>query len=165
MATEDEGAKSGVAYAIRQAGLGLGLLLIVLVAWMTDASIVMLIRAGNLAGTSTYQDTVMRALGTPGYYALTFLQFTYPFVALLSYNIIIGDNFTKVLIRMTGVPADNLVVRREFVIIAATLLITMPLSLYKQIGKLAKISFVSFVMVLVVVAAMVYRTVTMWEQV
>ena len=71
---------AGVPYALRQAGLGLGLLLFILVAWMTDASIVMLVRAGNLAGTNTYQDTVMRALGSPGYYALGFLQFTYPFV-------------------------------------------------------------------------------------
>ena len=67
-------------YALRQAGLGLGLLLFALVAWMTDASIVMLVRAGSLAGTSTYQDTVLRALGPPGYYVLVFLQFTYPFV-------------------------------------------------------------------------------------
>ncbi|KAF0297383.1 putative sodium-coupled neutral amino acid transporter 11 [Amphibalanus amphitrite] len=150
----------GMPYALRQAGVGLGLMLFVLVAWMTDASILMLVRAGNLAGTSTYQDTVMRALGPPGYYVLVFLQFTYPFVALLSYNIIIGDNFTKVLLRMTGVPADNLVVRREFIIIASTLLITLPLSLYKNIGKLAKVSLLSFLIILTVIVALIYRTTT-----
>ena len=66
---------------------------------------------------------------------------------------------------MTGVPSDNLVVRREFIIIAATLLVTMPLSLYKNIGKLAKVSLVSFVIILTVITALIYRTVTMWEQV
>lgn len=155
----------GVAYAIRQSGFLVGIGLVLLVAWMTDASTMMLIKAGNLAGTSSYQGTVWRAMGKPGFYLLTFLQFTYPYLALLSYNIILGDNFTKVLIRLTGLDPQFFLVRREFIIVAGTLLVTLPLSLYKHIDRLAKVSLMSFVMVIIVCMAMIYRTFTMWDQI
>lgn len=62
---------------------------------------------------------------------------------MVSYNVIVGDTVTKVIVRITGCEVDDLIARREFVVFVATLLITIPLCLYRDIAKLAKISFIS----------------------
>ena len=72
-----------------------------------------------------------KAFGTPGYVIQTFFQFIYPFVAMISYNVIVGDTVTTVVIRVTGIDPSALIVQRQFVIIVITLLITLPLSLYR----------------------------------
>ena len=41
------------------------------------------------------------SFGLPGYVILSFIQFIYPFIAMVSYNIICGDTLTKLLVRVT----------------------------------------------------------------
>lgn len=50
---------------------------------------------------------------------------------MISYNIIVGDTVTKVLIRTTGVSPDSIIAQRETVVFLTTLVITLPLSLYR----------------------------------
>lgn len=50
---------------------------------------------------------------------------------MISYNVIAGDTFTKVMIRVTGVGAGSVLGSRNFAIAVATLFITLPLSLYR----------------------------------
>lgn len=90
----------GIAYALKQAGFGMGLILLVTFAAITDYSLCILIKAGLATGTATYQDLVQAAFGLPGFYILTFMQFIYPFIAMVSYNVIIGDTITKVFMRI-----------------------------------------------------------------
>ena len=66
---------------------------------------------------------------------------------MVSYNVVVGDTVTKVLIRVTGLDPDNFFVKREVVIFLATLLVVIPLCLYRNVAKLAKISFLSLVCV------------------
>jgi len=86
----------GIPYALHKAGFGFGLFLLVALALVTDYSLSLLVKAANLAGVTTYQDLVHVAFGRPGFYLLTLLQFVYPFIAMISYNVIIGDTITKV---------------------------------------------------------------------
>lgn len=138
----------GIPFAMKQAGFGLGIILLILVAMITDYSIILLIEAGKLSNTNTYQDMMLVACGRPGFYLLTFLQFIYPFIAMVSYNVIIGDTVTKIIVRLGGDHIANTVLgSREFVIFLVTLLVTMPLSLYRNITKLSKWAFVSLVLV------------------
>ena len=69
-----------MAYAFHSAGFGIGLLLLILVAITCDYTLVLLIKSGELAGTTTYQGLICAAFGKTGYYVLTLLQFTYPFI-------------------------------------------------------------------------------------
>ncbi|RWS12242.1 amino acid transporter-like protein [Dinothrombium tinctorium] len=92
----------GIPYALRRAGFGLGVILLIAIAVFTDYSLCVLIKAGNLAGVSTYQDLVEAAFGKWGFYLLTVIQFIYPFIAMISYNVIIGDTATKVFRRVLG---------------------------------------------------------------
>ncbi|XP_078732433.1 putative sodium-coupled neutral amino acid transporter 11 [Lampetra fluviatilis] len=70
----------GLPYALKQAGFPLGLLLLVVVAYVTDYSIILLIKSGSLSGTTTYQSLVHSTFGYFGYIVLSLLQFTYPFI-------------------------------------------------------------------------------------
>lgn len=138
----------GIAYALRQAGFGVGIILLIMFAAITDYSLCILIKAGIATGTSTYQDLVQAAFGLPGFYVLTFMQFIYPFIAMISYNVIIGDTVTKVLVRIFSVPADSILGNRHFIVIMASLVVTLPLSLHRNISKLNKVSLTSLLIII-----------------
>ena len=50
---------------------------------------------------------------------------------MVSYNVIVGDTVTRIFVRLSGLEPDSFLAQREVVIVAVTLLITLPLSLYK----------------------------------
>ena len=146
--------------------LGLGGLC--LVAWMTDYSMILMLKSGAIANTNSYQDLMAAAYGRVGFAILTIIQFVFPCVgeccfwaqstssrnqtegldlsappckfhipisAMISYNVIVGDTFSTVLIRIFGNSSEDsafaFLSSREFVIVAATVCVSLPLSLYK----------------------------------
>ncbi|KAL5007098.1 hypothetical protein ScPMuIL_015904 [Solemya velum] len=142
----------GVPYALRQAGFGLGIILLIVVAITTDASILLLIEGGKLSNTDTYQDMVLVACGRPGFFLLSTLQFLYPFIAMISYNVIMGDTVTKIIVRIGGDSLMTTVLgNRQFIIFLATVLVTLPLSMYRNIARLSKWAFVSLVLVVFII--------------
>ncbi|XP_070566666.1 putative sodium-coupled neutral amino acid transporter 11 isoform X3 [Ptychodera flava] len=156
----------GMPYAMNLAGLPLGIILMILVSFVTDYSMVLLIKGGELSGTGNYQDLVRAAFGKPGYVWLSAIQFLYPFIAMISYNVIIGDTITKVLMRIFHLPeedlgTDHVLANRYFIISISTVLVTLPLSAYRNISKLVKVSIVSLFMVAFIVIVIIVRTATM----
>lgn len=101
----------GLPYALNQAGLPCGLLLLIAVGYITgeyidyengdtwvyqmsklltwclhfmaDYSIILLIKGGILSGTNSYQSLVQSTFGYPGFLILSALQFLYPFIGEL----------------------------------------------------------------------------------
>ncbi|XP_019744403.1 putative sodium-coupled neutral amino acid transporter 11 isoform X3 [Hippocampus comes] len=128
----------GLPYALNQAGLPFGVLLLIIVAFITDYTIILLIKGGNLSGTNSYQSLVQSTFGFPGFLILSALQFLYPFIAMISYNITTGDTLTKIFQRISGVGPDHIMADRHFVIVMSTVLCTLPLSLYRNIERLGK---------------------------
>jgi amino acid permease len=55
----------GIPYALAEAGFGLGLLLLLLVAGLTDYSLRLMVRAAQLSGTASYQVRATRPLALP----------------------------------------------------------------------------------------------------
>ncbi|XP_016386890.1 putative sodium-coupled neutral amino acid transporter 11 [Sinocyclocheilus rhinocerous] len=155
----------GLPYSLSQAGLPMGLLLLILVAFITDYSIILLVRGGNLSGTHSYQSLVQSTFGQIGYLIVSALQFLYPFIAMISYNIITGDTLTKVFMRIQGVGPGNILTERHFVIMMSTLLFTLPLSLYRDIAKLGKVSLLSMLLTLAILITMVVRAATLGPQI
>uniref|UniRef100_A0A8C2DIK3 Putative sodium-coupled neutral amino acid transporter 11 n=1 Tax=Cyprinus carpio TaxID=7962 RepID=A0A8C2DIK3_CYPCA len=155
----------GLPYSLSQAGLPMGLLLLILVAFITDYSIILLVRGGNLSGTHSYQSLVQSTFGQIGYLIVSALQFLYPFIAMISYNIITGDTLTKVFMRIQGVGPGNILTERHFVIMMSTLLFTLPLSLYKDIAKLGKVSLLSMLLTLAILITVVVRAATLGPQI
>ncbi|XP_047456238.1 putative sodium-coupled neutral amino acid transporter 11 isoform X1 [Mugil cephalus] len=155
----------GLPFALNQAGLPFGLLLLVVVGFITDYSIILLIKGGNLSGTNSYQSLVRSTFGLPGFLILSALQFLYPFIAMISYNITTGDTLTKVFARIPGVGPGHLLAERHFVILLSTVLFTLPLSLYRNIEKLGKVSFVSMVLTLIILIIVIIKAATLGPQI
>ncbi|XP_041662324.1 putative sodium-coupled neutral amino acid transporter 11 [Cheilinus undulatus] len=150
----------GLPYALNQAGLPFGLLLLVLVGFITDYTIILLIKGGNLSGTNSYQALVQSTFGFPGFLILSALQFLYPFIAMISYNITTGDTLTKVFQRIPGVGPGHLLAERHFVILLTTIVFTLPLSLYRNVEKLGKVSLASMLLTLTILIIAIIRAAT-----
>ncbi|KAM5280116.1 putative sodium-coupled neutral amino acid transporter 11 [Ctenodactylus gundi] len=146
---------------MKQAGFPLGILLLFWVSYITDFSLVLLIKGGALSGTDTYQSLVNKTFGFPGYLLLSVLQFLYPFIAMISYNIITGDTLNKVFQRIPGVDPENLFIGRHFIIVFSTITFTLPLSLYRDVAKLGKISCVSTVLTALILGIVTTRMVSL----
>uniref|UniRef100_H3DGG1 Putative sodium-coupled neutral amino acid transporter 11 n=1 Tax=Tetraodon nigroviridis TaxID=99883 RepID=H3DGG1_TETNG len=155
----------GLPYALNQAGLPLGLLVLLVVAFITDYSIILLIKGGNLSGTNSYQALVQRTFGFPGFLLLSVLQFLYPFIAMISYNITTGDTLTKVFQRIPGVGPGHILAERHCVILLSTAVFTLPLSLYRNIEKLGKVSLLSMGLTLAVLITVIVRAATLAPQI
>ncbi|XP_072029195.1 putative sodium-coupled neutral amino acid transporter 11 isoform X2 [Amphiura filiformis] len=145
----------GLPYAMKQAGLPFGIILLVITATVTDYSMVLLIKGGELSGTNTYQDVVQSAFGIPGYYLLTAIQFVYPFVAMIGYNVIIGDTITKVFVRVFSV--EHVLANRYFIISIITVMVSLPLSLYRNVTKLVKVAVISLILLVVIMLVVIIR--------
>lgn len=151
----------GMPYAFSLSGIGPTFILLALIAALTDFSIISLIASGEIIGVKTYQELVNYTMGTPGYVMLITIQFLYPFISLISYNIIIGDTITKVLIRLLKIPVGSILVNRYFIIAIFTAFVTLPLSLLRNISKLAKTSFISCVLIIGIAVVMFIRMLSM----
>ncbi|CAH1788298.1 unnamed protein product [Owenia fusiformis] len=152
----------GMPFALKQAGFGMGIILLILVSIMTDYSLILLIHGGELSNTYSYQDLVRAAFGRPGFYVLTIMQFLYPLIAMISYNIIIGDTITKIVVRLGGESLRySILGNRQFIIVIVTLLFTLPLSLYQNIAKLSKYALVAIVFLVFILIFMFIRGATM----
>ncbi|KAM9305684.1 putative sodium-coupled neutral amino acid transporter 11 [Gastrophryne carolinensis] len=147
----------GLPYSMKLAGLPLGLLLLFGVAYATDYSMILLIKAGAMSGTSTYQSLVSRTFGFPGYLVLSMLQFFYPFAAMVSYNIITGDILPKLFQRIPGVSPRSVLADRRFAILGTTFVVTLPIALYRNMQRLGKVSLVSFMLTVIVLVIVIVR--------
>lgn len=83
------------------------------------------------------------------------------FTAMVSYNIVVGDTVTKVIVRLLDLDHGSIFAKREVTVLVATLFITIPLCLYRNITKLAKISFLSLVCILFILFSIFMRIGTM----
>lgn len=133
-----------------------------------------MIKAGHISGRFSYQGIMEAAFGKAGYVLLGALQFFYPFIgeiygkdtccwwiiliaAMVSYNVVVGDTVTKVIVRLTDIGPHHLFAKREIIVLIATIFITVPLCLYRDIAKLAKISFFSLVCIAFILFSIMLR--------
>ncbi|XP_032625659.1 putative sodium-coupled neutral amino acid transporter 11 isoform X1 [Chelonoidis abingdonii] len=106
----------GLPYSMKEAGFPLGVLLLVVVAYITG---------------------------------------------MISYNIITGDTLTKVFQTIPGVGPDSLLTYRQVIILCTTIIFTFPMSLYRDIAKLAKVSFISLILTAVILVIVMIRAATL----
>lgn len=154
----------GMAYALEESGVILGLILVTLVAVVVDWSLQVLLAAGLKINAKSYQELVEHALGRPGFWILTICQFGYPMIAMVSYNIVAGDTMTKVLVSVTGWPPTSLLLQREVIITTFTIFFTAPLCFYRNIGNLSKASMSGMVCMAFILTAIFIRLFTMKDQ-
>ncbi|XP_051938751.1 putative sodium-coupled neutral amino acid transporter 11 isoform X2 [Hippocampus zosterae] len=84
---------------------------------------------------------------------------------MISYNITTGDTLTKIFQRISGVGPDHIMADRHFVIIMSTVLCTLPLSLYRNIERLGKVSFLSMILTVIILIIVIIRAATLGPQI
>ncbi|XP_058976174.1 putative sodium-coupled neutral amino acid transporter 11 [Musca domestica] len=150
----------GIPYAFHRAGFGLGLLLLILVAYITDYSLILMVKCGHICGRFSYPGIMEAAYGKYGYYLLSLLQFMYPFLAMISYNVVVGDTLSKVLVRLIPSWGSSMGAVRLGVVFFVTVGIVVPLCLYKNVSRLARASFISLACVVFILFAVIIKLIS-----
>jgi sodium-coupled neutral amino acid transporter 11 len=144
----------GLPFAMNEAGIYLGMIMLVVVAWLTDYCVRMLVDVGVRVGKTDYELLCEHAWGRPGFLLVSFSMFGFAYGAMLAYLVIIGDTVPVVLEEWTGSPFLG---NRVFIIVLCATGICLPLSSLREIGKLANTSAVSIASVLLIVLIIVSR--------
>ncbi|RSL70010.1 hypothetical protein CEP54_002001 [Fusarium duplospermum] len=151
----------GQPYAVRQAGLVGGILLLVGLTVVVDWTICLIVINSKLSGTSHFQGTVEHCFGQPGLIAISVAQWVFAFGGMVAYGVIVGDTIPHVLKAiwpdLPSVPVLGLLANRQVAITVFVLGIGYPLTLYRDISKLAKASTFALVGMLVIVVTVLVQ--------
>ncbi|KAF9398584.1 hypothetical protein BGZ94_005958, partial [Podila epigama] len=122
-----------------------------------DWTVGLLVHSAKLSGRSTYQDLLMFCFGKAGLIVISVFQFVFAFGAMCAYTVIVGDTLPHVIQALVpGIetwPIVGMFARRSFVIAFCTIVISFPLSLYRDISKLAKTSAIAMLALVVIIIA------------
>ncbi|KAF1921880.1 transmembrane amino acid transporter protein-domain-containing protein [Ampelomyces quisqualis] len=154
----------GQPYALRNAGLVTGTLLLIGLTIVVDWTIRLIVINSKLSGTDSFQATVQHCFGTSGLIAISLAQWLFAFGGMVAFCVIIGDTIPKVMDALFPSLSDMsflwLLTDRRAVMILLILAVSYPLSLYRDIAKLAKASgfaLVSMSVIIVTVITQAFR--------
>lgn len=125
----------GMPYAIKEAGLVAGTIMILICAFLTDYSLRQLISIGKVADVNSYETLMEASFGRPGFVFLSVNMFLLSFGSMVAYLIIIKDTL-PVLLQVT--PHDDDI--KRVIMFVSSLLIILPLSMQRDISDLEKTS-------------------------
>ncbi|EEP80729.1 conserved hypothetical protein [Uncinocarpus reesii 1704] len=149
----------GQPYAFRQAGMLMGCILLVALTCTVDWTIRLIVVNSKLSGADSFQSTVEFCFGRPGLIAISIAQWAFAFGGMIAFCIIVGDTIPHVLAalfpKLKELPFLWLLTDRRAVIVLFVLGISYPLSLYRDIAKLAKASAFALISMLVIVVAVI----------
>ncbi|KAL7275983.1 hypothetical protein RUND412_001052 [Rhizina undulata] len=149
----------GQPYAFRQAGLGMGVFLLIALTITVDWTINLIVVNSKLSGANSFQATVSACFGKSGLVAISIAQWAFAFGGMIAFCIIIGDTIPHVIAALfpsiEDIPVLSLLTNRRAVIIIFTLGISYPLSLYRDIAKLAKASALALLSMLIIVVTVI----------
>jgi len=152
----------GIPYSVKQSGLLVGSMLLVLVGALTDKSLRTVVELAARhpklrgLGVRTYEDLVSVPFGRTGRMFILSSMLVLAYGAMVAYLLIVKDNVPTILGIVQdggGDDVQGVTWRREGVMVLASLFVMVPLSLTRDISELACTSLVSVVadVVLVVI--------------
>ncbi|KAE8856707.1 hypothetical protein PTNB73_09429 [Pyrenophora teres f. teres] len=154
----------GQPYAIRNAGLITGTVLLIGLTIVVDWTIRLIVINSKLSGTDSFQATVQHCFGKSGLIAISLAQWLFAFGGMVAFCVIVGDTIPRVMNSffpsLDDMPFLWLLTNRRAVMILLILGISFPLSLYRDISKLAKASglaLVSMIVIIITVATQAFR--------
>ncbi|KAL0941225.1 transmembrane amino acid transporter [Colletotrichum truncatum] len=151
----------GQPYAFKQAGLLAGIILLVVLTVIVDWTICLIVINSKLSGSNSFQGTVEHCFGRTGLIAISVAQWAFAFGGMVAFGIIVGDSIPHVLTAiwpdLREMPVLGLLANRQVVIVVFVLGISYPLTLYRDIAKLAKASTLALISMGVIVATVVIQ--------
>lgn len=82
------------------------------------------------------------------------------FAAMISYNVVVGDTMSKVLIRFVPSWDTSMGAVRFGVVLMVTVCVVIPLCLYKNVSRLARASFISLACVVFILFAVLVKLIS-----
>jgi sodium-coupled neutral amino acid transporter 11 len=129
----------GQAYAFRQAGMVMGIILLVTLTITVDWTIRLIVINSKMSGADSFQATMQHCFGRSGLIAISIAQWAFAFGGMVAFCIIVGDTIPHVLDALfpslQDMPFLWLLTDRRAVIILFILGVSYPLSLYRDIAK------------------------------
>ncbi|KAL6242062.1 hypothetical protein RBB50_010974 [Rhinocladiella similis] len=149
----------GQPYAFKQAGLATGIILLIGLTITVDWTIRLIVINSKLSGADSFQATMQHCFGNSGLIAISIAQWAFAFGGMIAFCIIVGDTIPHVLEALIpglrDVPFLWLLTDRRAIIIIFILGISWPLSLYRDIAKLAKASTLALISMLIIIVTVV----------
>ncbi|GAM87215.1 hypothetical protein ANO11243_052370 [Dothideomycetidae sp. 11243] len=149
----------GQPYALKQAGLLSGVMLLLALTVTVDWTIRLIVTNSKLSGANSFQATVEHCFGKSGLIAISVAQWAFAFGGMVAFCIIIGDTIPHVLAavfpKLRTLPFLWLLTDRRAIIIIFTLGISYPLSLYRDIAKLAKASTLALLSMIIIIITVI----------
>ncbi|KAH8730262.1 transmembrane amino acid transporter protein-domain-containing protein [Phaeosphaeriaceae sp. PMI808] len=149
----------GQPYAFRNAGLVTGTVLLVGLTVVVDWTIRLIVINSKLSGTDSFQATVQHCFGRSGLVAISLAQWLFAFGGMVAFCVIVGDTVPKVMDALFPSLSDMsflwLLTDRRAVMVLLILGISYPLSLYRDIAKLAKASGFALISMSVIIVTVV----------
>ncbi|KAG2188768.1 hypothetical protein INT44_003907 [Umbelopsis vinacea] len=122
---------------------------------MVDWTVRLLIFNGKLTSQTTYIDLMDFAFGRPGRIAISIFSFIFAFGAMCAYCVIIGDTIPHVIRSLVPtidkIPVLWIFSNRRLCITFFTVTVSWPLSMYRDISKLAKTSALALSAIFVII--------------
>eukprot|EP01032_Pedospumella_encystans_P011482 gene11482-13348_t len=134
--------------AVQQCGLILGVLLLILVAYLVKCSVLMLIDCGLQAGKYDLEELAEHLLGRRGYYFTLVFMFLFGYGAQIAYLVVLGDTIPRAAQLLT--PGNFFCSRFNTLLLLGTLFV-LPLSSVRKLSTLAWASMISVAGVVVVI--------------
>lgn len=132
----------GQPYALRQAGLLTGIVLLVALTVTVDWTIRLIVINSKLSGSNSFQGTVQHCFGKTGLIAISIAQWAFAFGGMVAFGIIVGDTIPHVMSAiwpgLSDIPVLSLLTNRRAAIVIFTLGVSYPLSLYRDIAKVRR---------------------------
>lgn len=134
----------GQPYAFQQAGMTMGIVLLVGLTCTVDWTIRLIVVNSKLSGADSFQSTVEFCFGRSGLIAISIAQWAFAFGGMIAFNIIVGDTIPHVVSALfpslKDMPFLWLLTDRRAIIVLFVLGISYPLSLYRDIAKVRSTS-------------------------
>ncbi|KAL3787775.1 hypothetical protein HJC23_009826 [Cyclotella cryptica] len=144
----------GLPYAIKEAGMISGTIMIIVCATMTDYSLRQVISTGKLANVNSYETLMEATFGRPGFIFLSLNMLFLSYGAMIAYLTIIKD-VLPVLFGVTSTheedtPHDEDM--KRIIMLLSSLIVILPLSMQRDMADLEKTSRLNVVLNLILVA-------------
>ncbi|ETS77456.1 hypothetical protein PFICI_11330 [Pestalotiopsis fici W106-1] len=151
----------GQPYAFRNAGLLAGIVLLVGLTIVVDWTIRLIVVNSKLSGANSFQGTVEHCFGRSGLIAISIAQWAFAFGGMVAFGVVVGDSIPHVLEAVfPGLrtwPVLGLLADRRVVIAVFIMGVSYPLTLYRDIAKLAKASTFALISMLIILVTVVVQ--------
>ncbi|KAI1107349.1 hypothetical protein F4804DRAFT_339956 [Jackrogersella minutella] len=151
----------GQPYAFKDAGLLAGIILLVGLTIVVDWTIRLIVINSKLSGANSFQGTVEHCFGKTGLIAISVAQWAFAFGGMVAFGVIVGDSIPQVLRTvwpgLSDMPVLWILASRRPVIVIFILGISYPLSLYRDIAKLAKASTLALISMIIILVTVIVQ--------